>query len=415
VADLKAQVPLWNCASAQNVNHVPRYCSSTHANCSFPTYLACHVSVRANAFGLRSLADSILHSPLVLRLTIRDNFDSDKSVFRVAVATLKDLLGADYTFDVPWPLIRDAIPVSELDNEVLVATVVSGLIVFVKKLHQLLEDEATGFADRFLDRTQQAHRIDVKTHIEPNTATPFVRYGPEALGGVIQLYIPRVRTGYTTSGLAAFGADLVVALDGSEKNPADPASKRAFVDASDTGTPADADGFVDVGAKATPAAGVNIPIITNNLTPTPFPTLASIPRPDTLLRQAPYHLIMRASVDHIAIEGHPPSVELIREYLTHHARQEHELEIGTLQGAWGVNVSQLQVCSIALLFVLVGASAVFTIPQVSWARRYGGKPELSKTLFIALVEQTLGFSRIDGVTGETGFFYWKRETPFQGI
>ncbi|EJD38372.1 hypothetical protein AURDEDRAFT_172614 [Auricularia subglabra TFB-10046 SS5] len=325
--------------------------------------------------------------PVSLRIGIRDHFDSENSSVQKALVALKDMLGAEYRLDVPWPLLRDAIPAGELENEVFVQSVTRGLTTFVQKLHALLEDEGTGFADKFLDRTERAHRIEVKTHPDAKAPTPFVRYGAESSGGVVQLFVPRVRAGYSGAGLTAFGADLVVALDGSDKNPADPASKTAFVDVpskpKNGHAIAEVDGFVEIGAK--PAASNE---------PTPFPTLDSIPRPDTLLRQAPYSLIMRGGADSISVEGHPPSVELIRDYLTHHSRAANELDIGMLNAAWGVAVSQL---------------------QIGWSRRYAGRPELSKTIVISLVENVLGFERVADVTGEHGYFYWKRERPFEGV
>ncbi|KZV98883.1 hypothetical protein EXIGLDRAFT_831884 [Exidia glandulosa HHB12029] len=325
--------------------------------------------------------------PLALRVAVRDHFDSSESGVKKALAEFHELLGAEYTLLVPWPLLRDAVPSSELDNDVFVQSVCRGLETFVRKLLKLVEAEETGFADKFLDRTQQAHRIEVKSHPDAKASTSFVRYGPEASGGVIQLFVPRVRAGYSGAGLTAFGADLVVALEGSDKNPADPASKTSFVDAGPNGNgvvaAAEVDGFVEVGVKPKVASHV----------PTPFPSLDAIPRPDTLLRQAPYHLILRGGGEQMSIEGHPPSLELIRDYLRHHIRQGGEPEAIIMNGPWGVAVGQL---------------------QIAYTRRYGSTPQLSTTVIISLIENVLGFERVEDVSGQ-GFFYWKRETPFEGI
>lgn len=295
-------------------------------------------------------------------------------------------MGVGYNLDVPWPLIRDAIPVDELPNETFGATISSGIAVFLNKLHKLLEDESTGFADKFLDKTEKARKILVQTHTDAKAIKVFTRFTDQ---GVIQIYLPRVRDGYSGAGLANFGADIEVALEGKEKNPADPISKRTFVDATPGAATASVlepnDDFVDVRNKG----GAAKPLF-----PTPFPTIDMIPRPDTLLRQAPYHLIMRGGAENISLEGHPPSVELVKDYLTTHVRTQGELEIFMPNAAFGVAVGQL---------------------SVAWARRYGGRPEISKTLVIALVENVLGFERVADAAGQDGVWVWRREAPFEGI
>jgi hypothetical protein len=156
--------------------------------------------------------------------------------------------------------------------------------------------------------------------------------------------MPRVASAYWSAGLAAFGADLTAALEGSDKNPADPESKGTFVNAGPAHVVSEVDDFVDVVVR--PTATTLAQQVTPNprtLIPTPFPKLSAIPRPDTLLRQPPYHLIMRSGGEQVFVEGHPPSVDLIREYLMQHARQSNELEVQLLQGPWGVAVNQLQV------------------------------------------------------------------------
>lgn len=50
--------------------------------------------------------------------------------------------------------------------------------------------------------------------------------------------------------------------------------------------------------------------------------------------------------------------------------------------------------------------------QVEWARDISGRPEMSKTLLIALVENVLGFQRVEDVS-DSSLWVWRRDVPFE--
>lgn len=55
-----------------------------------------------------------------------------------------------------------------------------------------------------------------------------------------------------------------------------------------------------------------------------FPTVASLPRPDDLLRQPPYHLLMHASGSNVLVEcSHSPTLQLLSDYLKQWCRANH--------------------------------------------------------------------------------------------
>jgi hypothetical protein len=300
-----------------------------------------------------------------------------------SLAALNELVGYLYAINIPWPLLRDGIPTITLDDETFVPTIARALSVFIDRITKLLNDDANGFTDKFIEKTEQKRKIDVKVH--PSATGASQAFTRIEFDGVITLFFPKERTGYGAR-ITEFGSDLEMALEG--HSPADPAAKTKATGGSSATKSAPADDFISVSVSGNT-------ITATSQEPTPFPSLSEIPRPDNLITQPPYYLMLKASSGDLYLEGHQPSVTLAYQYLTHHARNAGQMEMWLQPLAWGVAVSSLTIS--------------FSRPNQS--RQTGMGP----LILVALVEGVLGFEPIGTERGERGTWVWKRTRAFEGV
>lgn len=261
--------------------------------------------------------------------------------------------------------LREEIPESVLDHEVLVPNVADAITIFVQKLIALLEADPDDFVDHFLEKTQQKRLMVIHVHPQKTGAVPFTRFTEQ---GAIALYLPRVRGGYAPN--SSFGHDIQEALHG--VSFADP---RASMD---TATAEGGEEFVDIGGTKTWAAKIV------------FPEVSQIPRPETLLKQTPLYLRLTENGNTFELEGHQPTVDLVHDYLTRHAREPgRQLDIWKKKLTWGVSLSALAVTDHRRDFIC------------------------SALVVVALLEGTLGYERVgDPVNGR---WLFRRASDFSSL
>ncbi len=260
-------------------------------------------------------------------------------------------------------MMREEIPESVLDNDVLVPNIADAITIFLQKLTALLKLNPNEILERFLEKTGNRRKITAKPHPAKAGAVTFTRFTSH---GVVELYLPRVRGGYAPN--SSFGHDIEEALDG--LSFADPRANLSM-----TGEEQDEE-YVDIGGTKTWASKVV------------FPEVSQIPRPENLFKQTPLYLRLIESGSSFTLEGHQATVDLVYEYLLKHAREprSRDLSIYRRKLTWGSSMSCLRVEE--------------------------GRHDYTCTglVVVALLEGTLGFERVGDVNNGTWLF--RRATDF---
>jgi len=301
-----------------------------------------------------SIDNTLGDAPQALSDKVKEYFDNTQSPVPNALAELNALIGFPYQLEIDWQSIRENTPHDLIDDGTLSDLVCSSTHHFLKELLRLLEDDDE-FSENFLEKTKvNGRRISVNIH--SISSIPFSRLKEDAVSPTLELFLPMIgRNTVIKEITSSCGKDLPSALRGlSELDPL----KSWSTDK----------GFL--------------------------PRVKDLPRPGLALSRGPIFIRINESLDkeRFEIEGNPPVVELIQDYIFKHANNRYGMDFTLWSKSLrlGQGVSILQVAN------------------------SNSHQCLSPMVVISLLEGSLGFTRIGEpvATASKLIWFFQREKPF---
>ncbi|KAF5655967.1 cytochrome family 51 (sterol 14-demethylase) [Fusarium heterosporum] len=277
--------------------------------------------------------------PLKAKVSIRDNWTNSDSPAQKSIAKLKVVLGLEIHCEPQWPIL-----VSELEN---------------------VWDDKSQLVASAVSETER----------------PCTKWSDAKLGFV--LYIPKAVVYQPVQFSELFKEQLLEVFE--EKQSSKPTT--VF---STTG-----DEWADV-ANEREEQSITLPSATVDY----LPDASTMPKPGSLLQNAPYHLFVYASgKNKIEIEcSHSQTLEVLAEYLRKWTRINPNLTNKPPAVEIGLNHAN---CGFGL------ESDRLTLFCES---RYGSGFTVSATMILNLVEGVFGYER---VYGDSSSWHYRRDTPFK--
>ncbi|KAM0250300.1 hypothetical protein ACHAP5_002359 [Fusarium lateritium] len=271
--------------------------------------------------------------PLKAKVSIRDNWTNPDSPVQKSIAKLHSVLGLGVYCEPQWQIL-----VAELENvwedkHQLVASVVMFVQTWFETLTEIAENEGQEvWTDKLLNKIEElAPRLNLTVEacvVVSETERPSTKWSDASLGFVI--YIPKLLVYQPAQYGGLFKEHLLEAFDKKEPSKSLPIH-------STTG-----DEWADVGVDE-PEERTTKPSMTGNKAPAIdyLPDPNTLPKPASLLQNAPYHLFVRASgSNNIEIEcSHSQTLEILAEYLKRWTRiNPNRTDKASTKGSSGLEV-----------------------------------------------------------------------------
>lgn len=245
------------------------------------------------------------HSPLPIRISIRDVYEPASSTVQKALARLNSEVGYEFSLVVPWADIHRDLSSSFPDASVLVPSVSSALTAYLNRIVDLIDNQE--FQDAFLEKTSSVVTRDINIRIgeDRNQASSEIDRNGKWI-----LSLPQNGPQWYRTMTSRIGHDLEdVFLDRKKDKPA-----AAPIAAPSTAATGD---WVDVVDPVTQ--------ITNKIKS--LPSLSTLSKPESLFASVlPYYVIVTNSGASIHIESsHQRTIDLVHQYLQMHTRKNMNL------------------------------------------------------------------------------------------
>ncbi len=265
-------------------------------------------------------------SPLKAQLAIRDHWTAPSSPVQTSLSSLSTLLGHSITANPEWSLIIADLDAFYPDKANLVAIVAGCVQAWAKSMTELLEDSAhEAWADKLLDKVPVRLQlfVEVAGAKEAKGGTSW----SEARDGFV-LALPRSKVVQPAELFPIFRGGLLACFD--EPGKVVPVMERKAAAAAAAAAGGDDWEGVEVDTT-TGKAEVTAPPPRRQESATTarprvefLPVVASLPRPDELFLQPPYHLSLSHGHQHIEVQcSHSPTLQLLADYLKRWCRVNH--------------------------------------------------------------------------------------------
>lgn len=257
------------------------------------------------------------HRPLKAQVGIRDHWKKEDGPLQTTLRDLEGLLGHSVVIEPEWPLIVAELDSFYEDKNNLIAIVAGCVQAWAKSMMELLEDPAhADWTDTLLEKIPVRMRVFVEVAASASAATA---WSEQRDGFVVSL--PK-KTVYQPAELfPVFRGGLLPCFE-VKKKPQLPVRK------AETGAADDWEG-VEVDATTGTAQVAQAPRASYAPAASRpkaefLPNMASMPRPDQLFLQPPYHLSLIHGHHQIELHcSHSPTLELLAEYLKRWCRINH--------------------------------------------------------------------------------------------
>lgn len=232
-----------------------------------------------------------------------------------SLVSLTDLLGHEVVIEPEWQLLVAELEAFYADDKGNLVTAVVGCIqAWAKSMAELLDDDAHySWTETVLEKVPSRMRVFVEVASSDAASTAW----SEQRGGFV-VSLPKKKVFQPASLFPVFRGDLLSCFDEGKKKSRQPAEA--------TGAGDDWVGM-EVDAKSGNAEVVENPRSSQMPVRAKvefLPTVASLPRPDQLFLQPPYHLSMSAGHQQIELQcSHSPSLQFLAEYLKRWCRVNH--------------------------------------------------------------------------------------------
>ncbi|KAK0384348.1 hypothetical protein NLU13_8435 [Sarocladium strictum] len=321
--------------------------------------------------------------PLKVKLGLRTHWDPPTCPAAKALQKLRDNLGVSLTCNPEWPIIvAELRPIYDERGIDLVASIAGLVHGLCEAVAELVEDET--WADALWDKLGDAPRtLSVFPEVPANPLErPRARWDTQR-GGIV-LDIPRSAIATPLEYVPALQEDLRTAFDAKQ----DPAQLPEIEDAVLVGS-----AFQDLSLQ---------PTTTSHPTIQYLPDASSLPRPDELLQQPPYHMIVRSMGEHrLDVEcTHSPSLKVLATYLQRWCRTNHNLS------------TKPPVVDVRLEQGSFGAGVLHDLLTVRAEDGRLARYHVSPTLVLHLAESVLGYERVHT---DSCSWQFRRNTAFKMV
>ncbi|KAF4454766.1 hypothetical protein F53441_2844 [Fusarium austroafricanum] len=329
--------------------------------------------------------------PLKAKISIRDNWENPECPAQESMRNLKNLLGLDVHCEPEWQILVSELGSIWEDKSQLVSSVALFTQTWFDALGELLEDEThEAWTDKVLTKIRElTSRLNLNVGV-CETERPSTKWSDGQRGFI--LYIPKAVVYQPASFSGLLKERLLECFEENQPSKSLPIH-------STTG-----DEWADIGADE-PEEQPTKPQTASAKAPAVdyLPDPNTMPKPGTLLQQAPYHLFVYTSggskAYKIEIEcSHSQTLEVLSEYLkrwtkTNTSRTDRPpaVEITLNHAACGFGLE----CDKLTLYC---------------ENRYGTMYNVSATMVLNLVEGVFGYER---VYGDSTSWHYRRETPFK--
>lgn len=256
-------------------------------------------------------------SPLKAQIGIRDHWSKPDGALQTALRSLQDLLGHDVVIEPEWPLLVTELDSFYADKSNLVAVVAGCVQAWAKSLTELLDDAAhEAWTEKVLEKVPVRMQVFVEVAASDKAATAW----SEQRGGFV-VSLPKKQVYQPAELFPVFRGDLLACFE-EAKQTSLPERKAAEAAAADDWAGVEVD--TATGKAEVIEAPKSSQVLPARAKIEFLPSVESLPRPDQLLLQPPYHLTM--SVGHREIElqcSHSPSLQLLADYLKRWCRINH--------------------------------------------------------------------------------------------
>ncbi|KAF5020806.1 hypothetical protein F66182_7166 [Fusarium sp. NRRL 66182] len=322
--------------------------------------------------------------PLKAKVSARDNWTDPESTAQKSVKNLRDVLGLEVHCEPQWPIL-----VSELgniweDKGQLVVSVTSFLQTWFQVLIDLVEDEThQDWTDKLLTRIRESTS---RVNLSVDSST---KWSEGKLGFV--LHIPKSQVFQPVQFAGTFKEQLLECFEENQPSTSLPIHSTTGGEWADVGAEEP-----EEQAARQPQASKKTRVIDH------LPDPSTMPRPGSLLQQAPYHLFVHASGNNrIEIEcSHSQTLEVLPDYLKRWTRMNPNL------------TNKPPAVEIGLNHATCGFGLEYDRLVLFCENRYGGIFTISATMILNLVEGVFGYER---VYGDSCSWHYRRDLPFKKL
>ncbi|KAK3901011.1 hypothetical protein C8A05DRAFT_35319 [Staphylotrichum tortipilum] len=337
--------------------------------------------------------------PLKAQLAIRDHWTAPSSPVQTSLQSLCTLLGHTVIANPEWPLLVADLDAFYPDKANLVAIVAGCVQAWAKSMTELLEDPAhEAWADKLLEKVPVRLQlfVEVAGGKDPKGGTSW----SEARDGFV-VALPRRQVVQPAELFPLFRGGLLGCFE--EAGRVVPLMERKAAAAADDWAGVEVDtttGKAEV--TEPPPRAVDYAAASAARPRVEFlPVVASLPRPDELFLQPPYHLSLSHGHQHIEVQcSHSPTLQLLADYLKRWCRVNHTdtrnppaVQVKLHQSAFGLGE----------MFDRLTLSTEDT--------RYTTQFTVTSPMIVALIEGVLGYELVS----KQGGWNFRRDTAFKTL
>ncbi|KAJ4297393.1 hypothetical protein N0V88_004314 [Collariella sp. IMI 366227] len=315
---------------------------------------------------------------------------------------LEGILGHKVVIDPEWQLIVAELDKFYEDKTNMIAVITNCVQAWVKSMMELLEDSAhEAWANQVLDKVPVRMQVFVEVAPDAEAATSW----SDQQGGFV-VTLPKKAVHHPAELFPTFRGNLLSCFE-VKKKPQLPAKTAA----------ADREEVMQTSTTAhqLPARSkVEF-----------MPSAASLPRPDLLFLQPPYHLTMTSSHKSVELHcSHSPTLEMIAEYFKRWCRVNHadtrNVSCSKLAAAVESDIqvylltfiNQPPAAEVVLHQSAFGLGEMFDRLTISTEdTRYTSRFRVTAPMVVSLIEGVLGYQ----LTSTHGAWIFRRDTEFKTL
>ncbi|KAK4156635.1 hypothetical protein C8A00DRAFT_30488 [Chaetomidium leptoderma] len=326
--------------------------------------------------------------PLKAQVGVRDHWTKADGPLQTSLSDLEALLGHTVAIEPEWPLLVAALDAFYADKTNLVAVVAGCVQAWAKSMTELLEDPVNeDWTEKVLEKVPVRMRVFVEVAAASTTAA--TAWSEPRDGFVVSL--PKKQVYQPAELFPVFRGDLLACFD-VKKKPQLPERKAGGAADDWEGVEVDmATGKAQV-MEAAPPKRAKVEFL---------PDVASLPRPEQLLLQPPYHLTLVHGHQNIELHcSHSPSLQLLADYLKRWCRVNH------------ADTRNPPAVKVTLHESAFGLGEMFDRLTLSTEEtRYTDRFTMTSPMIVALIEGVLGYQLISN----NGAWNFRRDTVFKTL
>lgn len=242
-------------------------------------------------------------SPLQMRMSLRDAFDSPNAPVQKSLVNLNTTVGYDFSLVIAWVDIHRDLASLFPDISILVPSITGVLTSYLNRLITLLDDEK--FQDAFLEKASHVSCRDIIIQVGEQTNEDKSFFDKS---GKLTLSLPRTGSDWYRRMSSRVGHDLEALFTSKGASTTSTTSKPT--------SDKPASDWVDIHSVSSASNAV-----------TSLPSIDTLGKPETMFTSLlPYYVVITNSGAHIHVQGsHQPTLDLVHNYFRMHTRKNMNL------------------------------------------------------------------------------------------